>query len=131
MRHTIPLRLLQIRSQSVRPLLAASRRAIPTPTLSLARPLSTSAPLLKKSKAAATKKAHKQHKEEADGNPEGKRYDKAPEADLGDVLAKTERKMEKAVDWAKGLVYEMVERGRGRVSPGERLFELVLAFLGH
>jgi ribosome recycling factor len=83
------------------------------------RAFSTSIPLLKKSKAAATKKSHKAAKEESNGNPEGSRYDKAPENNLNDVLEKTERKMEKAVDWAKGTVFDMVERGRGRVSPGE------------
>lgn len=83
------------------------------------RALSTTSPLLKKSKAAASKKSHKAAKEEADGNPESSRYEKAPEADLNDVLEKTERKMEKAVDWARGLTYDMVERGRGRVTPCE------------
>jgi len=85
--------------------------------ISPARPLSTTQTLLKKSKAAASKKSHKAAKEEADVNPEGSRYEKAPEADLNDVLAKTEKKMEKAVDWARGLTYDMVERGRGRVTP--------------
>jgi hypothetical protein len=85
--------------------------------ISTTRPLSTTPPLLKKSKAAASKKSHKAAKEEADENPESSRYDKAPEADLNDVLAKTEKKMEKAVDWARGLTYDMVERGRGRVTP--------------
>lgn len=82
-----------------------------------ARSFSTSTPLLKKSKAAATKKSHKAAKEESNENPEGSRYDKAPENNLNDVLEKTERRMEKAVDWAKGTVFDMVERGRGRVSP--------------
>jgi ribosome recycling factor len=41
--------------------------------------------------------------------------------DLEDVLEKTKGKMIKAVEWAKGVLYDGVERGRGRVSPGERL----------
>jgi hypothetical protein len=84
------------------------------------RPLSTSAPLLKKSKAAATKKSQKQGKEheEVEGGDKV-RYEQSLEADADAILEKTQSKMEKSVEWAKGLVYDAVERGRGRVSPGE------------
>ena len=75
-----------------------------------ARPLFTSTPLYKKSKAAAAKKG-RNDKDDSSSN-------EGPIADLNDVLGKTERKMEKAVDWARGVIYEMVERGRGRVTPG-------------
>jgi hypothetical protein len=38
-------------------------------------------------------------------------------ADLDKTLGKVGAQMEKAVGWAKSVVYESVERGRGRVSP--------------
>ena len=37
--------------------------------------------------------------------------------ELDQTLAKVGNKMEKAVDWARSIVFESVERGRGRVSP--------------
>jgi ribosome recycling factor len=40
-------------------------------------------------------------------------------ADVAGVLERTKGKMGKAVEWAKVVVYDGVERGRGRVSPGE------------
>jgi hypothetical protein len=77
-------------------------------------------PLLKKSKAAATKKSQKQGKEheEVEGGDKV-RYEQSLEADADAILEKTQSKMEKSVEWAKGLVYDAVERRRGRVSPGE------------
>ena len=39
------------------------------------------------------------------------------DADLDKALGKVGAQMEKAVNWAKSVVYESVERGRGRVSP--------------
>jgi hypothetical protein len=39
------------------------------------------------------------------------------DADLDKTLGKVGAQMEKAVNWAKSVVYESVERGRGRVSP--------------
>jgi len=114
MRGTIVARAVRIASSRVTPSVNISGPAI---AFAPARSFSTSSPLLKKSKAAATKKSHKAAKEESNENPEGSRYDKAPENNLNDVLEKTERRMEKAVDWAKGTVFDMVERGRGRVSP--------------
>ena len=85
----------------------------------LSRPFLTSSPFLKKSKAAAVKRSHQQAKD-ADPELDSHRYQKAPEAELETVLERTKSKMAKSVDWAKGVVYEGVERGRGRISPGKR-----------
>lgn len=38
---------------------------------------------------------------------------------LDQTLEKVGSKMEKAVEWARSIVFESVERGRGRVSPCE------------
>lgn len=40
------------------------------------------------------------------------------DVDTEGVLERTKGKMEKAVKYAQGLVYDGVERGRGRLSPG-------------
>lgn len=37
--------------------------------------------------------------------------------ELDQTLGKVGGKMEKAVEWARSIVFESVERGRGRVSP--------------
>jgi ribosome recycling factor len=78
---------------------------------SLTRPISTSPPIWKKatktSGSKASKAVSKQEVENAD-------YE---DADLDKTLSKVGAQMEKAVNWAKALVYESVERGRGRVSP--------------
>jgi ribosome recycling factor len=123
MRGNIIARSVYIAFRRPAPTTGLARAAVASPSI---RSISTSSPLLKKSKAAATKKSHKAAKEESNGNPEGSRYEKAPENNLNDVLEKTERRMEKAVDWAKGTVFDMVERGRGRVSPGESLFGILM-----
>lgn len=44
--------------------------------------------------------------------------EKLSEKEIEDVLRKAETKMEKAMDWFRGILYEGVERGRGRVTPG-------------
>ena len=72
----------------------------------------------KKSKAASVRRAHEQSKEEQAEDESG-RSERATEFDVDDVLEKTKGKMTKSVDWAKSLVYEGVERARGRISPGE------------
>lgn len=38
---------------------------------------------------------------------------------LDEALAKVGGKMEKTVEWAKAILYDGVERSRGRVSPCE------------
>jgi hypothetical protein len=110
-------------SKSARQLLRLSRSQIPrsvSPTFayptsfagpSTLRPLSTTPPTWKKatktSGAKASKAVSRQEVENVD-------YE---DADLDKTLSKVGSQMEKAVNWAKALVYESVERGRGRVSP--------------
>ena len=118
MRSTLPRQLARLAGSST-PRAALPPTARPVPQVALGiRPLSTSLPLYKKSKAAASKKAHKAAKEDAEVNPESHRYDPAPEDELDEVLSKTKKAMTKAVDWARSIAYEGVERGRGRVTPG-------------
>jgi ribosome recycling factor len=47
-----------------------------------------------------------------------------PEGERLQVIERTKGKMDKAVDWARGVVFDGVERGRGKVSPGEWRSEL-------
>ena len=87
------------------------------------RAFTSSAPVLKKSKAAAAKRAHKEAKEEIEQetgeNPDRSRYEPAPNDDIDRVLEKSKERMRKATDWAKTQVYEGVERVSGKVSPCE------------
>jgi hypothetical protein len=90
---------------------ATLRTIVPGP--SCQRSLSTTAPAWKKAtKGAGSKAAKPKSREEVENidyeNPK-----------LDETLGKIGAKMEKAVDWAKTVVYESVERGRGRVSPCE------------
>ena len=70
-----------------------------------------SLPALKKASHAKGKAKSRQEVEITDNNP----FD----ADAEAQLAKVRAKMDKALEWARGVVWEGVERGRGRVSPGE------------
>lgn len=45
--------------------------------------------------------------------------EKLSEKEIEDVLKKAEVKMDKAMDWFRGVLFEGVERGRGRVTPGQ------------
>ncbi|BEJ12684.1 hypothetical protein CspHIS471_0211440 [Cutaneotrichosporon sp. HIS471] len=119
--------------------------AVPTPhavphsaqsslAASSSRAFATSAPTLKK--AAKTKKGGKKGKEveeededEPKSKGKGKKGKKGKKEDEGEedkgltreeidaVEVKTKVKMDKAVDWARGVVYEGVQRGLGHVSP--------------
>lgn len=40
------------------------------------------------------------------------------EAQINAIVKKANEKMNKSLDWAKSVLFEGVERGRGRVSPG-------------
>ena len=82
------------------------------------RAFNTSSPLSKKAKSSSSRRAQQQDKEE-DPVIDPKWSDKAPEVDLDEVMERTKSKMSKSVDWARGVVYEGVERGRGRISPGQ------------
>jgi len=108
-------------SQSARQLARLSRSCVPRsivpafayPTSfagpSTIRSFSTTSPILKK--ATKTSKASKAVSRQEVENVD---YE---DADLDKTLSKVGTQMEKAVNWAKALVYESVERGRGRVSP--------------
>ncbi len=78
------------------------------------RTFTTYPPLLKKGKAAAKgKKGRDEDDEEDIRSVRG-----GEETDVTPTIEKSRQKMQKAVDWAKGLAYDGVERGRGRVTPG-------------
>jgi ribosome recycling factor len=78
------------------------------------RGFASSSLLLKKAKPSPSPKPVKGKARAAEPSDESA-------VDLADVLEKTKGKMVKAVEWAKGVLYDGVERGRGRVSPGERI----------
>lgn len=104
---------------------------------SSSRAFSTTTPVLKK---GGGKKGGKKGKEVAEddeddtpkrgkdkggkkGGKKGKNDDAEADAslsaeDIAQIADKTKAKMDKAVDWAKGIVYDGVQRGRGHVSPG-------------
>lgn len=107
------------------------------------RAFSTSVPVFKKGgKDKGGKKGKKQEvveEEDADDEPRGKdkgskdkggkkgkkgkveaeEEPKLSAADIAQIAEKTKAKMDKSVDWARGIVYDGVQRGRGHVSPGE------------
>lgn len=78
---------------------------------SLSRHISTTTPTWKKATKSSGSKASKAVSREEVENID---YE---DADLDKTLGKVGAQMEKAVNWAKSVVYESVERGRGRVSP--------------
>ncbi|TXT07144.1 hypothetical protein VHUM_03314 [Vanrija humicola] len=85
---------------------------------------STSSLLKKAAKGGKAGKNDRPEKAEKAGKGKGKGKDKDADADAGltaeerdSVIDKTKEKITKSTDWAKGLVFEGVERGRGRVSP--------------
>ena len=122
MRSTLPLAALRIALRTLRPAGAVTPRSVvQIPTL---RPLTTSQALWKKKASSKSVRKVRQERndedeDEADGAGEG---ESAGEIDVDAVLAKTEASMQKSVHWARGLIYEGVERARGRVSPGEWSF---------
>jgi len=87
---------------------------------SLTRPISTSSPTWKKATKTSGSKAAK-----AVSRQEVENID-YEDADLDKTLSKVAAQMEKAVNWAKSVVYESVERGRGRVSPCASLLYISL-----
>jgi hypothetical protein len=79
----------------------------------ISRHISTTSPRWKKSTKSSGSKTSKAISREEVENVD---YE---DADLDKMLGKVGGQMEKAVNWAKSVVYESVERGRGRVSPCE------------
>lgn len=82
------------------------------------RAFTTTIPALKKAKTSPAKPAKGKVRSQDDMSE--------TDVDVEGVMEKTREKMEKAVGWAKGVVYDGVERGRGRVSPGEYSSQLIL-----
>ncbi|WVO14070.1 hypothetical protein L204_101697 [Cryptococcus depauperatus] len=79
---------------------------------------STTVPSLKKNKGDQQSKSAKQKLRITNDDPAGNADDRdAGEAVVEEVLEKSRAKMEKAVHWAKAVLFEGVERGRGRVTP--------------
>lgn len=126
-----------VATASVAPRAAARplARAAVTVSAPAPRAFSSTSMLLKKgAKGGKAGKNDRPEKPEKGGKGKGKGKDKDAEADEGitaeerdAILAKTKEKANKSIEWAKGIVYEGVERGRGRVSPG-RLLRLLTIF---
>ncbi|WWC69269.1 uncharacterized protein I206_103207 [Kwoniella pini CBS 10737] len=80
--------------------------------------LFTSTPLILKKNKGANTKSPKQKIRVVEDDEAGANDDPgAGEVVISEVLEKTEAKIEKAVHWAKAVIFEGVERGRGRVTP--------------
>lgn len=90
----------------------------PFASASSARPFSSSHVSLKKGgKEKGAKKTDKGGKKKKDKDEDEEAG--LSEAEIDAIVDKTKGKMTKSVDWAKSVVFEGVERGRGRVSPGK------------
>jgi hypothetical protein len=98
------------RQQGPRPILPSVTYQNLAGPSSFTRPLSTTVPVWKKSTKSSSKGGKAVSRQEV----ENVDYENA---DLDKTLGKVGAQMEKAVGWAKSVVYESVERGRGRVSP--------------
>ncbi|ODN83397.1 hypothetical protein L202_01541 [Cryptococcus amylolentus CBS 6039] len=94
---------------------------IASPALStalLVRPFSSTLPILKKNKHGQGAKSPKQKIRVTEDDEAGAAdAEGAGEVVIEEVVEKAKGKMEKAVHWAKAVVFEGVERGRGRVTP--------------
>ncbi|KAK4686678.1 ribosome recycling factor, partial [Tremellales sp. Uapishka_1] len=90
------------------PLVFARASSLPSPAF-IAQFSTSPLSLAKKSKGGSASKPSKTKSpsDESALSPE----------EIARALEKTKGKMEKSVEWAKGVIYEGVERGRGRVSP--------------
>lgn len=99
-------------SRTLRPLLAVPGPSF-QPLFNQNRDLSTTTVRWKKSTKAPSSKASKSKPRAEVENVD---YE---DPGLDQTLAKVGVKMEKAVEWARVVVFESVERGRGRVSPCE------------
>lgn len=99
-------------------------RSLPRATAPLAaRPvlvrfLSSTLPALKKNKGQNTKTAKQKLRITEDDQAGATDDQGAGEVVIEEVVSKAKAKMEKSVHWAKAVLFEGVERGRGRVSPG-------------
>lgn len=108
--------------RAVVPCVLPSASALPSSSVlasSSVRGFSTTPATLKKAtkkdakKSGDNKKGGKKKAEAAEEEEGG-----MSESEIDAIIKKTNDKMTKSLDWAKGVLYEGVERGRGRVSPG-------------
>ncbi|WVQ71872.1 hypothetical protein IAR50_001414 [Cryptococcus sp. DSM 104548] len=115
-----------MRPSSIRSALRAIPRAPRTTPIApsalsaplLARPFSSTLPAFKKNKHGQGAKSAKQKIRVTEDDEAGAAdAEGAGEVVIEEVVEKAKGKMEKAVHWAKAVIFEGVERGRGRVTP--------------
>lgn len=104
----------------------AVRRVALRPSVALALPASTSSTLPRRafsSTPAVLKKGGKEKgkapKSTKQKGKEAEEEEGLSEEEINSIVEKTTTRINKSVEWAKGVAFEGVERGRGRVSPGE------------
>ncbi|WWC89768.1 uncharacterized protein L201_004694 [Kwoniella dendrophila CBS 6074] len=90
---------------------------IPSTSLNIARSFSSTPLGLKKNKGPNVKTPKQKIKAVEDDEAGANDDQGAGEVVISEVLEKTGVKIEKAVHWAKAVIFEGVERGRGRVTP--------------
>ncbi|WRT67305.1 uncharacterized protein IL334_004273 [Kwoniella shivajii] len=111
--------LRSLSRSSAGPSFSAQSRAVvlcPSPSL-LARSFSSTPAILKKNKGPNTKSPKQKIKVVEDDEAGANDDPGAGEVVISEVIEKAQVKMDKAVHWAKAVIFEGVERGRGRVTP--------------
>lgn len=86
---------------------------------SAVRGFATTAPALKKVTKKDAKKAGGDGKKGGKKKGEEEEVVKMSQAQINAIIKKACDKMTKSLDWGKSVLFEGVERGRGRVSPCE------------
>ncbi|WVR05407.1 hypothetical protein IAU60_002422 [Kwoniella sp. DSM 27419] len=94
-----------------------SARSVASPLTPLTRSFASTPLTLKKNKGSPPKSAKAKIRVNEDDSAGGGNDEGAGEAVIGDVVDKARAKMDKAVHWAKAVIFEGVERGRGRITP--------------
>ena len=104
---------------------AAVPRALPSALPSSSAIASSSVRGFSTTPTTLKKATKKDAKKAGDNKKGGKKKAEAEEeegglseAQIDAIVKKTDDKMTKSLDWAKSVLFEGVERGRGRVSPG-------------
>lgn len=124
------LRIARIAARSApaapRPALRVAAVGVPIQSapvgLSSVRGFSTTFPTLKKGGKKEAKKADNKKADKGGKKKKGEEEEaeaKLTDAEIDDIVEKARAKMVKSADWAKSVMFEGVERGRGRVSPCE------------
>ncbi|KAK8869648.1 hypothetical protein IAR55_000216 [Kwoniella newhampshirensis] len=83
----------------------------------IVRSFTSSSVLSKKNKGSQPKSAKAKIRAHDDDEAGGADAEGEGEVVIEEVVGKAKTKMEKAVHWARAVIFEGVERGRGRVSP--------------